>query len=78
MEIAALPSCEKSLFAGAKVTLFFGFRGLRLGSHTRNFAGEPLLPHGYFSLTCFPLTCSIRKSRTAALGPFFRISPAIS
>lgn len=23
MEIAALPSCEKSLFAGAKVTLFF-------------------------------------------------------
>ena len=30
MEIAALPSCEKSLFAGAKVTLFFGFRGLRV------------------------------------------------
>ena len=23
MEIAALPSCEKSLFAGAKVALFF-------------------------------------------------------
>lgn len=78
MEIAALPSCEKSLFAGAKVTLFLDSEGYVWVVIPGTLQGEPLLPHGYFSLTCFPLTCSIRKSRTAALGPFFRISPAIS
>lgn len=40
MEIAALPSCEKSLFAGAKVAFFFRFRGSQSNSFFGNFAME--------------------------------------